>query len=142
MRNFYDQTGKLVGFEKNGCFYDQYGNYLGIYKNGCFYDQYGNITRYCREGNVYDQYGNLLVSDGDGYVYVIQDIDTCLYKIGITNNPDRRLKELGVGNTAVLISCEYYENAREIEKNAHKRYGKYRLPQTEYFKLNQPPAIY
>ena len=44
-------------------------------------------------------------------------------------------------NSAVLISCEYYPNAREIEKNAHKRYAEYRLPQTEYFKLNQPPEI-
>ena len=34
-----------------------------------------------------------------------------------------------------------YPNAREIEKTAHKRYAEYRLPQTEYFKLNQPPEI-
>jgi len=77
----------------------------------------------------------------DGYVYVIQDLESGLYKIGITIDPERRFKELGVDNSAVLISCEYYPNAREIEKNAHKRYAEYRLPQTEYFKLNQPPEI-
>ena len=78
----------------------------------------------------------------DGYVYVIQDIESSLYKIGITIDPERRLKELGVGNSAVLISCDYYPNAKEIEKNSHKRYAESRLPQTEYFKLNQPPEIY
>ena len=78
----------------------------------------------------------------DGYVYVIQDIESSLYKIGITIDPERRLKELGVGNSAVLISCDYYPNAKEIEKTSHKRYAEFRLPQTEYFKLNQPPEIY
>ena len=77
----------------------------------------------------------------EGYVYVIQDINSGLYKIGITIDPDRRLKELGVGNSSILISCEYYPNARDIEKNAHKRYSEFRLPQTEYFKLDNPPEI-
>ena len=57
-----------------------------------------------------------------------------LYKIRITIDPERRFKELGVDNSTVLISCYYYQNTREIEKTAHKRYAEYRLPQTEYFK--------
>ena len=35
-----------------------------------------------------------------GYVYVIQDLDSGLFKIGYTKNPDRRFDELGVGLTA------------------------------------------
>ena len=166
MHHTYDQNGNINGYVVNGLFYDRYGNYVGMKTNNGFYDRYGNLTMLIRGGNVYDLNGNLLFSDGngydqngnlpsrdgyeldgklpsgDGYVYVIQDIDTGLYKIGVTNNPERRLKELGVGNSAVLISYDYFQNAREVEKNAHKRYSDYRLPQTEYFKLNQPPSIY
>lgn len=87
--------------------------------------------------------GSVSTSTGeDGYVYVIQDVESGLYKIGITIDPDRRFKELGVDNTAILISCDYYPNARDIEKAAHRRYSEFRLPQTEYFKLNQPPEIF
>ena len=35
-------------------------------------------------------------SDSSGYVYVIQDLDSGLFKIGYTKIPDRRFDELGV----------------------------------------------
>ena len=81
-------------------------------------------------------------SSGDeGYVYVIQDLDSGLFKIGYTKNPERRFDELGVGLTAQEISCDYFDNARDVEKAAHKKYSDARLPQSEYFKLYQPPVI-
>ena len=80
-------------------------------------------------------------SDSSGYVYVIQDLDSGLFKIGYTKNPDRRFDELGVGLTAQEISCDYFKNAREVEKAAHKKYADARLPQSEYFKLYKPPVI-
>ena len=80
-------------------------------------------------------------SGGEGYVYVIQDLESGLFKIGYTKDPDRRFDELGVGLTAQEISCDFFENAREIEKKAHKKYADSRLPQSEYFKLYKPPII-
>ncbi len=80
-------------------------------------------------------------SDSSGYVYVIQDLDSGLFKIGYTKKPDRRFDELGVGLTAQEISCDYFKNARQVEKAAHKKYADARLPQSEYFKLYKPPVI-
>ena len=76
-----------------------------------------------------------------GTVYVIQDIQSRLYKIGRTTNLQRRMKELGVGATARLISSKQVSNAAEVERRAHQRYKSARLPQTEYFKLDRPPMI-
>jgi len=80
-------------------------------------------------------------SGGEGFVYVIQDLDSGLFKIGYTKNPDSRFDELGVGLTAQEISCDYFDNAREVERAAHEKYADARLPQSEYFKLYKPPVI-
>ena len=79
--------------------------------------------------------------DSPGTVYVIQDKETGLYKIGRTTNMQRRMRELGVGKTARLITSKSVGDAPAVEKAAHQRYKANRLPQTEYFKLGSPPAI-
>lgn len=79
--------------------------------------------------------------ENPGHVYVIQDKETELYKIGRTTNLERRLRELGVGRTARLISSKRVGDCHAVEKSAHKRYRRNRLPQTEYFKLPRPPEI-
>jgi len=76
-----------------------------------------------------------------GFVYVVQDIESSLYKIGRTQNMDRRMQELGVGKTARLVTSKYVPDAVETERQAHIRYKSNRLPQTEYFRLRQPPSI-
>ena len=76
-----------------------------------------------------------------GSVYVIRDKDTGLYKIGRTGNMERRMRELGVGKTAELISHHAVGDMVAVEKAAHERYKANRLPQTEYFKLSKPPFI-
>ena len=43
--------------------------------------------------------------------------------------------------TAQDISCDYFNNAREVENATHKKYANARLPQSEYFKLYKPPVI-
>ena len=80
-------------------------------------------------------------SDSSGYVYVIQDLESGLFKIGYTKKTDRRFNELGVELTAQDISCDYFNNAREVENATHKKYANARLPQSEYFKLYKPPVI-
>lgn len=79
--------------------------------------------------------------DRAGFVYVIQDIESGLYKIGRTKNLEKRMQKLGVGKTARLISSKPVANADEVEKAAHRRYRAARLPQTEYFKLDCPPML-
>ena len=41
-----------------------------------------------------------------GYIYVVQDIESKLYKIGRTQNMGRRMQQLGVGKTALLCSIK------------------------------------
>ena len=79
--------------------------------------------------------------DKEGHVYLIQDISTGLYKIGITKNMEKRMKQLGVGDTARLIDDIFVPDARAREKALHKKYADARLPQTEYFKVGYQPSL-
>ncbi len=76
-----------------------------------------------------------------GYIYVVQDIESKLYKIGRTQNMGRRMQQLGVGKTARLVASKHVPNAAEAERLAHVRYKDYRQPQTEYFRLQHPQSI-
>ena len=76
-----------------------------------------------------------------GHVYLIQDNRTGLYKIGITKNMEKRMKQLGVGQTAKLIDDIFVADAKEREKQLHKKYKDARLPQTEYFNIGYEPNL-
>ena len=76
-----------------------------------------------------------------GYVYVIQDVYTGMYKIGRTTDLDRRMKQLGVGVSANLIKAQFFYDCHEVEKRMHKEYADSRLPGTEYFRLSCPPCL-
>ena len=78
----------------------------------------------------------------EGHVYLIQDIRSGLYKIGITKNMEKRMKQLGVGDTAKLIDDIFVPDAREREKELHKKYKDARLPQTEYFNIGYEPSLH
>ena len=77
----------------------------------------------------------------EGHVYLIKDIRSGLYKIGITKNMEKRMKQLGVGETAELVDDIFVPDAREREKQLHKKYKDARLPQTEYFNIGYPPSL-
>ena len=65
-----------------------------------------------------------------GWLYLIRNRD--LYKIGITKNFDKRMRQLKPDN---VVSKLYTSNFLILEKELHNRYKKYRIPQTEYFRL-------
>ena len=77
----------------------------------------------------------------EGHVYLIQDNRTGLYKIGITKNMEQRMKQLGVGDTAKLIDDIFVPDAKDREKQLHKKYKDERLPQTEYFNIGYEPNL-
>ena len=65
-----------------------------------------------------------------GWLYLIRNRD--LYKIGITKNFENRMRQLKPDNIiARLYTKDYYK----LEKELHNRYKKLRIPQTEYFRL-------
>ena len=67
-----------------------------------------------------------------GWLYLIKNGN--LYKIGITKNIDKRMRQL---RPDAIISKLYSSHFREIEREFHKRYKNVRIPQTEYFRLDQ-----
>lgn len=66
-----------------------------------------------------------------GTVYFIRNQD--LYKIGITSDLDRRMKELKPDEIMATMVTAYFQ---EYEKELHSRYKHCRIPQTEYFRLS------
>ena len=67
-----------------------------------------------------------------GWVYLIRNKD--LHKIGITENLGQRMKQL---KPDAIVSILKTDNFELLEKELHKRYKNVRIPQTEYFRLNE-----
>ena len=67
-----------------------------------------------------------------GFVYLIRNQD--IFKIGITENLLNRMAQLEPDEVIDVIKCS---NFREIERDLHKDYKQCRIPQTEYFRLNE-----
>ena len=67
-----------------------------------------------------------------GWLYLIRNRD--LYKIGITKNFENRMRHLKPDNVVVKL---YTGDFVKLEKELHNRYKKFRIPQTEYFRLEK-----
>ncbi len=65
-----------------------------------------------------------------GWLYLIRNRD--LYKIGITKNYESRMRQLKPDN---VIAKLYSRNYLKLERELHDKYKEYRIPQTEYFRL-------
>ena len=68
---------------------------------------------------------------GFGFVYFVRNDE--IYKIGITDNLLRRIKELKPDEILNSVRCSNYQ---EIEKSMHAHFKNRRIPQTEYFRLD------
>ena len=66
-----------------------------------------------------------------GFVYFVRNGD--LFKIGLTENMLRRLKELAPDELLNVVRCSHFQ---EVERELHRRFKDDRLPQTEYFRLS------
>jgi len=86
-----------------------------------------------------DYSGQLRAPSGLGssisdYLYLIESNRGGLYKIGITSDPDRRMRELQPRQILALVEVS---NARSVEKDLHAEYAHARLAGTEYFELGE-----
>jgi hypothetical protein len=59
------------------------------------------------------------------YIYLIQSLENSYYKIGVSKNPQRRIKELQTGNSSELKLVESYQSeyADKIERTLQRRYS-------------------
>ncbi len=65
-----------------------------------------------------------------GWLYIIRNQD--LYKIGITRNFESRMRQLKPDNVVAKL---YTSDFKKLERELHHRYKLFRIPQTEYFRL-------
>ncbi len=97
--------------------------------------------KYCKKGNsdcdfVVEQDENQEfkknVYERKGFVYFIRNEE--IFKIGITDNLLRRFNQLKPDEVLNVVRCSNYES---LEKELHKKFKEYRIPQTEYFRLSK-----
>lgn len=69
-------------------------------------------------------------------IYLIKHISSGLVKIGITKNWPRRCTELSVGLKCEIIKAVFCDAAQHYEKKIHFDLDSFRLPQSEWFHLN------
>ena len=65
------------------------------------------------------------------FVYFVRNGD--LFKIGITENMLRRLREVAPDELLNVVRCS---NFQEVKRELHQRFKDVRLPQMEYFRLS------
>lgn len=81
---------------------------------------------------IIDQYEEVsIIPIEKGFVYLIRNDD--IYKIGITDNLLRRFNQLKPDEVLNVVRCSNYES---LEKELHKKFKDFRIPQTEYFRLS------
>ena len=73
------------------------------------------------------------IAPAHGFLYFVRNAD--LYKIGITDNLLRRLKELRPDEILNVVRCTNY---KALERELHRAFKARRVPQTEYFRLSAP----
>jgi len=76
-----------------------------------------------------------------GICYLIQHNRSKAIKIGITNDWDRRSRELKVGKTTSLLKKWNTRDYKELERELHRHYEDKRLPQSEWFAAEPYNAI-
>ena len=98
--------------------------------------------KYCKKGNsdcayVIDQleeqeFDRNYYLTKKGFVYFIRNEE--IYKIGITDNLLRRFNQLKPDEVLNVVRCSNFES---LEKELHKKFKEFRIPQTEYFRLSK-----
>ena len=71
----------------------------------------------------------------EGFLYVLEM--EYGYKIGITTNLERRMKQLEVPEKAIVVGQWASKEYVTIEKLLHKMYADDRVPQSEWFKISR-----
>ena len=72
-----------------------------------------------------------------GVIYVIIDLSSSLHKIGITLDWGRRKRQLEVGIKTRAICVVRVNRPGELERALHLKFIDFRLPQSEWFNLNE-----
>ena len=74
----------------------------------------------------------------DGFVYFIQEEETGRIKIGFSENPFQRLKELQTGNSSKMTLIGQIEGGADEENNIHREFAEERIRENgEWFRPSE-----
>jgi hypothetical protein len=76
-------------------------------------------------------------TEGYSIIYVIKSEFLDAHKIGITNDWSRRKRELKVGISTTAVHVARINNAESLETYLHGKFQSSRLPQSEWFRLDE-----
>lgn len=78
----------------------------------------------------------------DGFVYVLQYGNQDLFKFGVSQNPDRRIKDIDSASPIPMreIGRYFFKNVYETEEMIHDNL-KGRLVRKEWFKIDKLSAL-
>lgn len=76
------------------------------------------------------------------YIYLIQSLEDGYYKIGVSKNPNKRVKQLQTGNSSELKLIETYQSkhANIVEKTIHRQL-EHCKKEGEWFDMSLPDAL-
>lgn len=76
------------------------------------------------------------------HVYLIQSLEEGYYKIGVSKNPKKRVKQLQTGNSSELKLIDSFpsEYANKIEKALHNQLSHCKK-EGEWFDMSLPDAL-
>ena len=73
---------------------------------------------------------------GVGYVCIVFHKDTKVYKVGSSDDVERKFEELGVGDSTELVKSYWVINHRSVAENCIKKFADKRIPKSEYYQLD------
>jgi len=78
----------------------------------------------------------------DGYIYILKMIGFDIYKIGVSSNPERRIKDIDNLNPfgIEVISINFFKNAYEMEECIHDSFCK-NIFRKEWFKIHPEDIV-
>ena len=111
---------------------DEIGEVLNDYEMVDEIKKCAGISFYKHDGSPQEDILEPEDSKEKGCVYLIRNKD--IYKIGITENALRRFGQLKPDEVINVVKCSNYKS---LEKELHKKFKEFRIPQTEYFRFNK-----
>src|SRR5690606_26032137 len=77
----------------------------------------------------------------DGFIYILKLNGFDIYKIGVSSNPERRIKDIDGANPfgVDVLFTEYFKNVYEMEECVHDSFCKNSM-RREWFKI-QPEDV-
>lgn len=81
--------------------------------------------------------GTAVLTMKENCIYLIRHCSSGLAKIGITENWERRSRQLKIGSKCQKIIVIKTDNNSNIEQELHSRFEDFRLPQSEWFYLSE-----